>query len=170
MMGRTVEVLGVELADRDGAQILEVKVDAGDGDACTVEHFGPAGDDSPPLPEVDFAQLVETTGAGAEAAVGYRDTQNPSVAAKGERRLYARNAAGETVAVLWLKGDGTVVVTNLAGKSMEMAPNGDVTIKGNLFVEGEITAKSALPATKVKLSTHLHPTGVGPTSAPTPNT
>lgn len=170
MGGREAEVLGVERAQRDGKELVEVRVDAGDDDPSTAEHWGPPGDDSPPLPGHDFAHLVETSGSGAEAAVGYQDVTNDGEAEPGEKRLYARNAAGAVVATVWLKGDGAVVVTNLGGKSLEMAPNGDVTIKGNLLVEGEVTAKSASPTTAVKLSTHLHPTGVGPSSAPTPGT
>lgn len=41
-------------------------------------------------------------------------------------------------------------------------------LDGDLEVTGEITAKSA--TAPVKLSTHLHPTPVGPTSQPTPGT
>lgn len=168
-MGRSIEVKKTERVVREGAQLLEVTCAPGDGDDVTVEYHAPPGDDSPPLPG-DYAHLTETRGAGAEAAVGFQDITNPGEAEDGEKRLYGRAPSGTVVAVVWLKGDGTVVVTNLSGKSLELAPNGDITIKGNLLVEGEVTAKSANPATAVKLSTHLHPTGVGPTGAPTPGT
>lgn len=168
-MARSAEVQNVERVSRDGVPLVEVQVDAGDDDPATVEHWAPPGDDSPPLAG-DFVQLVDARGAGAEAAVGYLDVANQGQAEPGEKRLYARNASGAVVATIWLKGDGTVVVTNLSGNSLEMAPSGDVTIKGNLLVEGEVTAKSASPSTAVKLSTHLHPTGVGPSGAPTPGT
>lgn len=41
-------------------------------------------------------------------------------------------------------------------------------IEGDLLVHGEVTAKST--TAPVKLSTHIHPTPVGPTSSPTPGT
>ena len=51
-----------------------------------------------------------------------------------------------------------------------MDAEGNVTITGNLVVHGEVTAKAAVPAQAVKLSTHVHPHPMGPTSAPTPGT
>lgn len=41
-----------------------------------------------------------------------------------------------------------------------------ISITGDLTVSGEVTAKSG--AQPVRLSTHVHPTGVGPSGAPTP--
>ena len=73
---------------------------------------------------------------------------------------------------LWLKGDGSLVIENGAGK-LELAPNGDVTINGvvidtngNVAAPGDVTAMAAGPS--VHLSSHVHPTGVGPSSPPTP--
>jgi hypothetical protein len=43
-----------------------------------------------------------------------------------------------------------------------------VTIDGDLFVTGEVTAMSAIPGAQITLSHHLHPTAMGPTSIPTP--
>lgn len=52
--------------------------------------------------------------------------------------------------------------------------NGDLFVKGNLDVDGDAAAKGEVMAKKGtlnnKLSTHIHPTKTGPTSAPTPNT
>ncbi|MEW6525092.1 MAG: Gp138 family membrane-puncturing spike protein [Spirochaetota bacterium] len=45
---------------------------------------------------------------------------------------------------------------------------GDIEITGNLWASGEITAKkTTMP---VNLSTHTHPTGVGPSGPPNPGT
>lgn len=166
---RVAEVLGFERVTTDGVTAEEVRVDPGDSDAARAEHWAPPGDDSAPL-NGDFAQLVESEfGSGGEAAVGYGD-QTTKMAGQGEKRIYARSQDGAVVAAIWLKSDGTIEITNSGAKSFEMAPNGDVTIRGNLLVEGEVTAKSATPGTAVKLSTHVHPSPVGPTGAPTPGT
>lgn len=168
-MSRVAEVLGFERVTKDGIEADEVLVDPGDQDSARPQHWAPPGDDSPPL-NGDFAQLVDTEfGSGAEAAVGYGDDSEKR-ASQGEKRIYARALNREVVAEIWLKRDGTVVVTNAGGKSLEMAPNGDVTIKGNLLVEGEVTAKSASPATSVALSTHQTPSPMGPLDAPIPGT
>lgn len=45
---------------------------------------------------------------------------------------------------------------------------GDLKINGNMTATGEITAKSE--TAPVNLSTHVHPTAVGPSSPPTPGT
>lgn len=45
---------------------------------------------------------------------------------------------------------------------------GAVDVTGDVTVTGEVTAKSM--TTPVNLSTHLHPTGVGPSGSPTPGT
>lgn len=58
-----------------------------------------------------------------------------------------------------LKADGTIEVVSKGKK---------ITFDGDIEATGEITAKS--DSSPVKLSTHLHPTPVGPSSAPTPGT
>lgn len=45
---------------------------------------------------------------------------------------------------------------------------GDIEITGNLWTSGEITAKKT--TSPVNLSTHTHPTGVGPSGPPNPGT
>src|SRR5688500_13212181 len=100
----------------------------GGGDALTAPHFANAGDDSPPLPG-DYAVLVDASGAGAMNAVGYADVRNVGEAEPGEKRIYARDADGAPAVSLWLKGDGTLVITNGSG-TFEMAEDGVVTING----------------------------------------
>lgn len=66
------------------------------------------------------------------------------------------------------------------GTSIEFKASGGLKIKGNLEVEGDtaitgkVTASAEITAkfgtTPVNLSTHLHPTPAGPSSAPTPGT
>lgn len=45
---------------------------------------------------------------------------------------------------------------------------GDLKVSGNVSANGEVTAKAE--SAPVNLSTHIHPTAVGPTSAPTQGT
>lgn len=62
-----------------------------------------------------------------------------------------------------LKGD-TVEIEASGGLTFE----GDLTVKGKIEAEGEVTANAM--SAPVSLSTHIHPTAVGPTSPPTPGT
>jgi hypothetical protein len=105
---------------------------------------------------------------------------NTSVTAEHYAAAGARAADGTPVVEMWLKADGTFVISGLlpAGGKIELDPltgtldlNGlKIDTSGNLTTPGEITAKDATPATSVTLSRHLHGTAVGPTSAPTPGT
>jgi phage baseplate assembly protein gpV len=53
-------------------------------------------------------------------------------------------------------------------KSPDNTIDGPLVVKGAITADGEVTAMATGPG--VKLSTHIHPTGVGPTGAPTPGT
>jgi phage baseplate assembly protein V len=53
-------------------------------------------------------------------------------------------------------------------KSPDNTIDGPLVVKGAISADGEVTAMAA--GVGVKLSTHIHPTGVGPTGAPTPGT
>lgn len=166
----------------DGAFKVGITHDPGSGDSNDAEAYGPSGDDSPPLPE-DFALLVDTPGSGRQNAVGYMDTRNEGVAEAGEKRTYARDANGELVATIWMKGDGTIFISNGNG-TIEMAPSGDVTINGvtidtagNISTDGDIDAGGDITATgevtggavPIALSTHTHNDSIGgPTTPPLP--
>lgn len=174
-MGRVAEVLSTKRVNDEAGHGVDVKVDPAGGNPSTVPHFADPGDDSLPLPG-DFAALEDSAGSGAEQVAGYADTRNVGKAAAGEKRIYGRSSSGTPVCEIWLKGDGTIVITNDGG-SFEMAPSGAVTINGvvidpdgNVSVPGEVTAMAESPGTSVTLSQHIHPTGVGPSSPPTPGT
>jgi hypothetical protein len=171
-MSRVAIVLSFERVVDDGGQGVDVKVDPG-GDSITVPHFADPGDDSCPLPG-DTAALGESSGAGAEHATGYADTRNAGKALAGEKRLYARAADGTVKVELWLKRDGSIVISNGQG-SFAMETGGNVTINGvtidtggNVRAGGEVTAK--VGPQQVSLSTHSHLSGTGPTQPPTPGT
>jgi hypothetical protein len=165
--------------DETGAHLTDVKVDPGGNTSVTAEHYAAAGDDSLPLPG-DSVALDDSSGTGVKRASAYADTKNAGKAGPGEKRSYARAADGTPVVEMWLKADGTFVISGLlpAGGKIELDPltgtldlNGlKIDTSGNLTTPGEITAKDATPATSVTLSRHLHGTAVGPTSAPTPGT
>lgn len=129
-MSRIAEVLDSTRVNDEGGHGLDVKCDPGGGDNVTAPHFADAGDDGRPLPG-DFAALEDSSGSGAEQVTGYADTKNAGRAAKGEKRIYARNPSGEVVAEVWLKGDGTVHVITAAalligeeGQAAEAIPLG----------------------------------------------
>lgn len=105
-----------------GVSITDVKMDPGGGPNVTAEHFQPAGDDSPALPG-DYGYASPGPQAGRYAVVGYVDAYNAPVAVPGEKRIYARNAAGVIVGACWLKGDGTIVTENDLGRT-ELRPDG----------------------------------------------
>lgn len=157
----------------EGANVSDVKIDPGGGANITAQHFGPPGDDSYPLPD-DYVAVVPAGGSGTESAVGYIDTENQAQALAGEKRLYSRDANGAVKTVIWLKNDGSLVIQNGAG-TIQMATGGTVTINGvtidtngNIVAPGEVTAMNG--PSSVKLSTHLHPTAMGPSDPPTPGT
>jgi hypothetical protein len=108
--GKLAKVVSFE---RRGAE-EDVVVDTGGGALVTAAHLGGAGEDSPPLPG-DVASLDDSSGTGNQQVTGYHDPLNTGKADDGEKRIYGRNAAGEVVAEVWLKGDGTVLVQGKIG-------------------------------------------------------
>jgi hypothetical protein len=168
-----------ERSVKDGVPVVDVQVDTGGGRLLTIDHEGSSGSDCPPLAG-DYAAISAATGAGAARSAGYTDPKNAGKALGGEHRSYARDPqTGEAVCEVWLKGPGRVVITALkAGADIELStkPSGGVIdlngvkidANGNITTPGEVTAK--LGSTPVKLTTHQHPTGVGPSGPPTPNT
>lgn len=174
------EVLDIERDTDESTPVVNIKCDPSGGANLTAEHFNPPGEDSLPLPG-DIAALTEGAGSGGAAVAGYIDPKNEGKAANGEKRLYARDAGGAVKVELWFKGDGSLVATNGAG-TWELKPDGALEVvapkivlngveiddAGNLKAPGEVTAMALGPG--VKLSTHLHPTGTGPSGPATPGT
>lgn len=158
-MGRIATVLALEGAD-------EIKIDGDDGDSSTPPHFAPPGDDSRPLPGDDVLTL-DVDGAGSEAVVGYADG-TAKTAGAGERRIYARDASGAVVCELYLKGDGAIEISTIASGNSVTINGVTIDAAGNISAPGEVTAKAG--ASAVKLSTHMHPTAMGPSGPPTPGT
>lgn len=157
----------------DGTELVEVIVDIGQPSPLKLEHFADIGVDAPPLPG-DLVALAESTGQGALRTAGYADPKNQGSALGGERRTIARDADGVPTAEIWSKANGDVSITSIksGGKiilnGVEIDQQGNVTVPGKVDATGEVATSAA--GAPVKLSTHLHPTGVGPSGAPTPGT
>lgn len=133
-MGGQVATTGeYRAAEEDGPEVtveLGAQIEGGESDPADADHFSSAGDDSPPLPG-DWALLVDLESEPAEeqfAVAGYSDDTEKK-AAPGERRLYARNPAGEVVSEVFLTGDGTMTLTNTAA-TVTVAPDGAITLSG----------------------------------------
>jgi hypothetical protein len=167
-------VLASERATEDGAHVVDVKADLGGGDNATLDHFTPPGVDALPLPG-DGAAISGGASTGGEQATGYNDPKNEGKAQPGEVRLYARSPAGAVVGEFWLKGDGEIRCENIAGGFFVLKADGSfevngvtISLTGAIEAPLEITAMAS--AVPVKLSTHTHLSGTGPTSPPTPGT
>lgn len=126
-MGRIGKLLSFVRATRNGAKVSDVKLDPGGGPNITGEHYSAPGDDSFPL-DADYVITNEVEGTGREDVVGYADTLNTPKALEGDKRIYARDpATGLTVVEVWLKSDGTALVSNANG-SVTLRPDGGSVI------------------------------------------
>lgn len=153
------------VTDDDGETVI-VKVDEVDGPLLEPENFVPCGDDAPPLP-TDFAAIKESTARGTTQVVGFVDPKNKGKALGGEKRIYARDPDdGSVVAEGWLKGNGDIAFTSIKSGGKITLNGVEIDQQGNITAPGDVTAMSGSPGTSVKLSTHLHPTGTGPSGPP----
>lgn len=125
-MGLISKLLSFSRTTKHDAQASEATADPGGGALLTCEHFADPGDDSHPVPG-DYPLLVEVPRTGGAVAVGYLDPKNAQKAAQGEKRIYARDANGDTVVEMWLKADGTAVVSNSLG-SITLKPDGETEV------------------------------------------
>ena len=151
---------------RNGANVSDVKVDAGGGDNKTAEHFSAPGDDSSPLPG-DYAMMASTRKSGGLAAVGYIDPANEHITGPGGKRIYSRSENGVIVADIWLKNDGSIAITGIdivTVNGLIISISGAVNTNGS--IDGIIIKDNSVPL-GVMLATHTHP---GPGLPPTPGT
>lgn len=149
------------------AEGVNLQVEVGDGDEETVELAQPPGVDSLPLPG-DEPVLQESAGSGSQAAVGFIDPKNAGKAAEGEHRTYARSPDGTVVAEIWTRNSGDIEITCIKAGGKIKLGKVEIDQDGNITTPAEVTAKAQ--TTPVKLSTHMHPTAMGPSGAPTPGT
>jgi hypothetical protein len=178
MTARLGSVVLVERVVKGGVPTVEVQVSIAD-ETITAELLLGPGCDSLPI-QGDEVLLSEGEGAGATYAMAFGDAKNAGTAEGGEWRGYSRDADGDVIAECWLKKDGTAVTKNKNG-SLTLKPDGTldygdglfvVDLEGNAKFKGEVTAKAGTPEAPlpgVKLSTHKHGSGVGPTTPPLPD-
>lgn len=173
--GRLGKVSHCERVKKNGVPTVEVFVELGDDEhpeTVTAELLSAPGVDALPLPG-DEVVIEETEGSGDTIAQAFADIINEGKAADGEHRTYARDAAGAVACEIWCKADGTVAVKSIKDGSKLNLNGVLIDQQGNITTPGDVKAMAGTPDAPqpgVKLSTHLHPTGVGPTSAPTPGT
>lgn len=169
-MGFLATVVGFTRSVFAGAQAPEAKVTRGGNDSVTALHFAPPGDDSYPLPG-DLVYLGDDEGTGAAQILGYQDPSTAPAAQAGEKRIYARSGPGVSSCEIWLKADGTVLVSNPSG-SLELTPSGTVLVS-NATGSIELTASGVTVTTPLGTfgaSTHMHTTPFGPSGPPIPGT
>jgi len=143
--------------DAAARQLLRVEVLA-DEVIDPVEHFQPGGLTHVPLAGAEGLLLCVGGDRSHPIAVGVSNRdKRPTGLAAGETGLYSAVPSYGGLKIK-LDADGNVVLT----------PTGKVTIDGNLEVSGEVTAKSASPATKVTLSHHAHASFGAPPATPEP--
>ena len=102
-------------------------------------HYGPSGDDAPPLPD-DATALLEVDGSGNWISVA---VLNKSQGAEpGERILFSRDSSGATKATIKLLKDGTI----------EINGNSDYAVSWtdlNMALQTLVTAINAALAVKL---------------------
>lgn len=130
-MSKIAKLLSFTRVTRNGAKITDVKIDPGGGPNVTAEDFRPAGDDAYPL-TTDYALASSTPRSGGEAIVGYVDPINEPKAQPGDKRIYARDAnSGADVNEVWLKNDGSVLLSNANGSVLLRPDGGTITTTPN---------------------------------------
>lgn len=171
MTGRIAKLLSFIRVTRNGARISDVKINPGGGRNVTAEHFASPGDDSHPLTS-DYVLSVSVPRQGGEAVAGYLDPINTPRATPGDKRIYARNASnGATIVELWLKSDGSAILSNDSG-SVTLGVNGSITGSNDngsfaLQVGGNFVVNGAIIDTSGNISSPGDITAIGTASAAT---
>ena len=159
-MGLIGRLLSFVRSESHSAAVSESKIDSGGGMNHTLQHFSDPGDDSHPLPN-DYVAGLAVRPRGRHAAVGYLDPLNESKAGAGEKRIYARDAAGAAVVELFLRNDGSARLENSEGY-IELEAGGDVVINGfRIAIDGTATSPTQIisPLMTVdgkELKDHIH--------------
>ena len=152
-MARIAKLLSFIRTIRNGANVSDVKIDPGGNPNITAEHFAPAGDDAYPLP-TDYVITVQIPRGGGEVVVGYLDPLNTPAAQPGDKRIYGRDSVGAPIVELWLKNDGTAILSNDNG-SLTLQPSGQFLINGARITTGG----NVITAAGVSLDNHPHDQG-----------
>ena len=149
----SVLALGLlKLCKSGGAGQVSLSDGDEDGEVDLVQHYGFA---SVP-PDGTGAVVLRILGRRIVVAERGKAADIPSVP-KGGACLFAGSGC-----YIMVNPGGTVHIQTTGGLTFD----GDLTVDGKIEASGEVTAmKGTAP---VNLSTHKHPTGVGPSGPPTP--
>lgn len=172
------KILSFVRGEKGSAKVTDVEVEKGGGDVRTAQHFSAPGDDSFPCDD-DYVLIASVPRSGAQAANGYLDPNTTPKAQKGDKRIYGRDSAGSEVNQVWLKNDGSLLISNdnvaitiaaagsvrgeNAAGSFEMGAGGIFTVNdvvtidtsGNIVTPGTITAGGVVTAPTVAAATSL---------------
>lgn len=122
---------------KNEANVSDVTIDTGGGNNNTAEHFAPPGDDSFPL-KTDYAAVADVPRGGGKVVTGYVDPINTPVAQEGDKRVYGRNPADGFLAnQVWLKNDGSVLVSNDNGSVLLRADGGSIVTTPNSTLDAK---------------------------------
>ena len=120
-MGTLGKILQYEKPVKRGVTVPAVKSTLRARENVQAEIYGPAGDDSPPLPG-DMGFFPSNSQTGGRVCLGVIDQANAPQAEPGERRLYARDADGNIVTTVWIKKDGTLELLGTADNAVRYLP------------------------------------------------
>lgn len=142
----------------DGTMLQTLKAFGLSDDALEdIEHMQPGGLTHVPLSGAEGVGAAIGGGREHVIALGVSNRNaRPTGLAAGETGLY-NVSLGES---------GGLKIKLLANGDVLITPSHKTRIVGDLEVTGEITAMA--DSTPVKLSTHKHPSAMGPTGAPIP--
>lgn len=155
MGGLIAKLLSFTRVSRNDAKISDVKLDPGGEANITAQHFADSGDDSHPLP-TDFVHGAKVRGSWRWVAAGYVDPLNEPKAQAGEKRIYGRDSSGTAVNEVWLKNDGSILISNdngsclldSAGTIKSENTNGSILLDSSGLIESANTiAKFSLAPT-----------------------
>lgn len=187
-MGFLASVVEFLRSNVEGVPTPEAKCDRGGNDTVTGYQFAPAGSDAQPLPG-DVAYLGDDAGAGNAQILGYQDPKNAGLAGPGECRLYARASDGTIRAQVWLKADGSILLSNEHGTAT-LGPDGAISLTagqasatlgadgaislgngtGSLAIDAAGNVTATTPLGTFGAGTHAHTSPFGPTGPPIPGT
>jgi len=135
-----------------GSKHIEAVVDAGGGDLVTADYFAPSGYEFEPL-EGDYVLMVPMIGTGRWSIMGTIDPGlTDRLVQSGDTRIYARNAAGDIVASVWVRSTGEIQGFN---------DNGYFRLRSDGVVEANNatipTDGDVITSDGISLRNHTHP-------------
>ena len=137
MTNRIAKLLSFVRTVVNGAKVTDVEVDIGGGDNRTAHHYSSPGDDSFPL-TTDYALTSDVARSGSKAVHGYIDPINDPVSQEGDKRVYGRDPnTGAPVNQVWLKNDGSVLISNDNGSVLLRPDGGSIVTTPNSTLDAK---------------------------------